>query len=59
VGQPRDGDDRAKYVILDTGTHTLEVRYVTYDVAYTAGRIIELGFPELFARRLWGAKKQS
>jgi len=59
VGQPRDGDDRAKYVILDTKAHALEVRYITYDVAYTADRIIELGFPELFARRLWGVKKQA
>jgi len=53
VGQPRDGDNRAKYVIWDTETYTLTVRRVPYDIKVTADRIIELGWPEFYARRLW------
>lgn len=53
VGQPRDphGKD-AKYVIWDTGSQTLEVRFVPYDSTITAGKIIELGFPKQNASRL-------
>ena len=53
VGQPRDGNNNAKYVIWDTDSHTIEVRFVPYDIAVTANKIIELGFPEFNARRLW------
>ncbi len=53
VGQPRDGDNRAKYVIWDSGTRRLSARRVPYDVAATATRIIALGFPDVNARRLW------
>jgi len=53
VGQPRDGNNNAKYVIWDTSSGTIEVRFVPYDIAATANKIIELGFPELNARRLW------
>ncbi|MGD8563871.1 MAG: metallophosphoesterase family protein [Desulfarculaceae bacterium] len=52
VGQPRDGDPRAKYVIYDSQAHTLEVRFVPYDIASTAAKIRALGFPEYFAARL-------
>jgi len=54
VGQPRDGlNNRAKYVIYDTSAGRLEVRFVPYDIAVTAGKIIKLGLPEFHARRLW------
>ena len=53
VGQPRDGDNKAKYVIWDTASHQVDVRYVAYDIAKTASRILELGFPEFNAQRLW------
>jgi diadenosine tetraphosphatase ApaH/serine/threonine PP2A family protein phosphatase len=53
VGQPRDGNNNAKYVIWDTDSETVEVRFVPYDIAATADKIIELGFPEFNARRLW------
>jgi predicted phosphodiesterase len=53
VGQPRDGDNRAKYVIWNDKAGELDVRYVEYDIAKTARRILELGFPEFNARRLW------
>jgi predicted phosphodiesterase len=53
VGQPRDGNNNAKYVIWDQDSKTIEVRFVPYDIAATADKIIALGFPELNARRLW------
>ncbi|MBW1708894.1 MAG: metallophosphoesterase family protein [Deltaproteobacteria bacterium] len=53
VGQPRDGDSRAKYVIMDTDSQLLDVRFVPYDASATAAKIIELGFPDIFAKRLF------
>jgi len=53
VGQPRDGDNRAKYVIWDTASRQVDVRFIAYDIAKTASRILELGFPAFNARRLW------
>jgi predicted phosphodiesterase len=53
VGQPRDGSNHAKYVIWDTATDTLEVRFVPYDIAATAEKILQLGLPSVNARRLW------
>jgi diadenosine tetraphosphatase ApaH/serine/threonine PP2A family protein phosphatase len=53
VGQPRDGNNNAKYVIWDSAMKRLEVRFVPYDMAPTAEKILALGFPEFNARRLW------
>jgi predicted phosphodiesterase len=53
VGQPRDGNNQAKYVIWDSRTSTLELRYVTYNIAKTAEKILGLDFPEYNARRLF------
>ncbi len=53
VGQPRDGDRHAKYVIWDSDTHHLELRCVSYDIASVAGKIMAMGLPEAHARRLW------
>jgi predicted phosphodiesterase len=52
VGQPRDGDNRAKYVIWDSEDRTLEVRFVTYDIEATIRKILDLGFPAVNAHRL-------
>lgn len=52
VGQPRDGNNQAKYIIWDDQAQSLEVRFVPYDVARTARKIIERGFPAYHARRL-------
>ncbi|MGC8495454.1 MAG: metallophosphoesterase family protein, partial [Syntrophobacteraceae bacterium] len=53
VGQPRDGiNNNAKYVIWDTLQSTVEVRFVAYDAARTAEKIIAAGLPEEHARRL-------
>ncbi|MCF8063069.1 MAG: metallophosphatase family protein [Deltaproteobacteria bacterium] len=53
VGQPRDGDNRAKYVIWDTEPRVLEVRFVSYDIRRTAEGIVAAGIPEIYADRLW------
>lgn len=52
VGQPRDGDKRAKYAIYDTLAHTVSVKAVPYDSRITAGKIIQAGIPEQYANRL-------
>lgn len=52
VGQPRDGDNRAKYVIWDEEENTLEVRYVTYDIETVVKKILDAGLPEVNALRL-------
>jgi predicted phosphodiesterase len=52
VGQPRDGDSRAKYVLWDCENHQLEVRFVEYDNMTTMKKIRDRGFPEIYAIRL-------
>jgi len=52
VGQPRDGDNRAKYVIWDESESSIEVRYVPYDFEAAAAKILSAGYPEYFAARL-------
>ncbi len=54
VGQPRDGDPRAKYLIWDVDSRTVEVRFVEYPAEIVARRILERGFPEAYAQRLFG-----
>jgi diadenosine tetraphosphatase ApaH/serine/threonine PP2A family protein phosphatase len=53
VGQPRDGNNNAKYVLWDTVENSMEIRFVSYDIAATAEKIIRLGFPQANATRLW------
>ncbi len=52
VGQPRDGDPRAAYAILDTVATTVTFRRATYDVRETQRRIRARGLPDLLADRL-------
>lgn len=53
VGQPRDGDNRAKYGVFDTRTRILTMHFVKYDIQKTADLIVERGFHRGFADRLW------
>ncbi|MFO8084788.1 MAG: metallophosphoesterase family protein [Desulfobacterales bacterium] len=53
VGQPRDGDNRAKYVIWDSVRDDLEVRFVRYDIEKVVNKIIAAGLPEVHANKLW------
>ena len=52
VGQPRDGDPRASYVLYDTKTRTVEFRRLEYDLAETQALIRAAGLPERLATRL-------
>ena len=52
VGQPRDGDPRAAYAILDTTAATAIFRRAEYDIPEEQKRIRARGLPEIFADRL-------
>ncbi|HEX2085486.1 MAG TPA: metallophosphoesterase family protein [Solirubrobacteraceae bacterium] len=52
VGQPRDGDPRAAWLLLDTGERRAEWRRVEYDVAGAAAAIRAAGLPDSLAERL-------
>ena len=53
VGQPRDGDPRACYVLFDPDTGTLVPRRVEYDMDSAAGKILAAGLPKQLALRLF------
>jgi predicted phosphodiesterase len=52
VGQPRDGDPRAAWMLLDTEAWTAEYVRVDYDVEAAGQAILDAGLPEQLARRL-------
>jgi len=53
VGQPRDGDPRAAWLLLDTGEWTAQWRRVEYPIDAAASAILEAGLPEDLAKRLY------
>ena len=52
VGQPRDGDPRAAYLLLDLEAGRADYRRVEYPVERTQAEIRERGLPEPLAERL-------
>jgi len=52
VGQPRDGDPRAAYVMYDTEAQTVTYHRIPYDVATAQRKIHEAGLPSILADRL-------
>lgn len=52
VGQPRDNNPKAAYVIYDVDAATIELRRVDYDIAAAQAKIREAGLPERLAERL-------
>jgi predicted phosphodiesterase len=52
VGQPRDCDWRAGFVIYDSEAQTIDYRRVPYDLTAAQGRILMAGLPERLAARL-------
>ncbi len=52
VGQPRNKDPRAQYLIYDQEAGSIEFIQVDYDVKKAQGRIIEAGLPPSLAARL-------
>ena len=52
VGQPRDGDWRAAYVVFDEERRTVRLRRLTYDLPKTQEKILSSGLPPRLADRL-------
>ena len=52
VGQPRDGDPRAAYLVLDLDAKRALYRRVSYPIERTQEEIRERGLPEALADRL-------
>jgi diadenosine tetraphosphatase ApaH/serine/threonine PP2A family protein phosphatase len=52
VGQPRDGDSRAAWLLLDLDAGTASFRRVPYDIEATQAEIRDAGLPESLAERL-------
>jgi diadenosine tetraphosphatase ApaH/serine/threonine PP2A family protein phosphatase len=52
VGQPRDGDPRAAFVIYNTDSAAISYRRVEYDLAGAQKKIREAGLPQILADRL-------
>lgn len=52
VGQPRDMDSRACYVIYDSDQGTIEHRRVEYDIDKAMRRILDADLPPFLAQRL-------
>jgi predicted phosphodiesterase len=52
VGQPRDGDPRASYALLDTEAMTIEYRRVSYPVEKTQAKMMQHDLPPRLILRL-------
>jgi len=52
VGQPRDGDPRASYAVLDSSLGRVEIRRVAYDVVRTQELMRRCGLPDFLRDRL-------
>jgi diadenosine tetraphosphatase ApaH/serine/threonine PP2A family protein phosphatase len=52
VGQPRDGNPKAAYVVYDMDEGSIELRRLEYDIASAQKKIREAGLPERLADRL-------
>jgi diadenosine tetraphosphatase ApaH/serine/threonine PP2A family protein phosphatase len=56
VGQPRDGDPRAAWLLLDTETWKATWRRVEYPIDEAATAIEEAGLPQVLAERLYSGQ---
>jgi diadenosine tetraphosphatase ApaH/serine/threonine PP2A family protein phosphatase len=52
VGQPRDGNPKAGYVIYDTEVESIALRRLDYDIAAAQEKILAAGLPPRLAERL-------
>ena len=56
VGQPRDGDPRAAWLLLDTDEWTASWRRVEYPIDEAAKAIEAAGLPPVLANRLYAGQ---
>jgi predicted phosphodiesterase len=56
VGQPRDGDPRAAYLMLDSDTWTVSFHRVDYPIDEAASAIVDAGLPRALADRLFSGQ---
>ena len=52
IGQPRDGNPQASFAMFDTGTQTVTIYRVPYQIERTQQRILDAGLPRPLADRL-------
>jgi diadenosine tetraphosphatase ApaH/serine/threonine PP2A family protein phosphatase len=52
VGQPRDGDPRASFLVYDADDHRVTFNRVEYDIHACQDKIIRAGLPSRLAERL-------
>jgi predicted phosphodiesterase len=52
VGQPRDGNPKAGYVVYDLDEGSIELRRLDYDIPKAQKKIVEAGLPQRLADRL-------
>jgi predicted phosphodiesterase len=52
VGQPRDGDWRAAYIVFDEEKRSVNLRRLRYDLTKTQRKIVAAGLPSKLAERL-------
>jgi diadenosine tetraphosphatase ApaH/serine/threonine PP2A family protein phosphatase len=52
VGQPRDGDPRAAYAIVDTTLRLVELYRTRYAIEDAQAKVVKAGLPEVLAQRL-------
>ncbi|OGC01865.1 hypothetical protein A2V82_02570 [candidate division KSB1 bacterium RBG_16_48_16] len=52
VGQPRDGDSRAAFIVYDSDVNQAELMRVSYDVSFTQEAMEKLHLPRFLAERL-------
>jgi len=52
IGQPRDNNPKAAYVVYDLNESTIELRRLDYDIAAAQKKILDAGLPPRLAERL-------
>lgn len=52
VGQPRDGNPKASFVIYDPENYTVDFQRVAYDIETTQKKVLDAGLPSFLAERL-------
>ncbi|MBI5206308.1 MAG: metallophosphoesterase family protein [Candidatus Firestonebacteria bacterium] len=52
IGQPRDHDPRACFVLWDSETNNINIRRIDYNIGLAQKKIMDAGLPEFLADRL-------